>query len=103
MTSVESLLPPLLFLFAALVDGEEPVLDGQGQDGHGGAVVDPGAGVVRRAAGPEPAGLWTIVVQEQEMKHLTVHLPVLTADLEHALRRVVDAVEEMRIILLQDL
>src|SRR5262245_18380652 len=74
---------------AALVDGEEAILDRQRQDSHGGRV----EGAIAVAA--IPGTTHPLVLQEHVVQLRTVKLPVVAAELKGRLRAVIDHVEEV--------
>src|SRR5205823_1466417 len=82
-------------LLAALVDGQEAVLDGQGEDGHGGAVVGAEPDVVGVTA---PAAVLALLAQQEVAEPRLVGAPVVVAELEHGLGAVVDGVEEVPLV-----
>src|SRR5438874_1119753 len=74
-------------LFAALIDGQEAILDGHRQDSHRSAV----GGAELRVVPGSGRGL---VIQQRLVQMRTEELPIVSAELEGGLRTVIERVEE---------
>src|SRR5262249_7805135 len=80
---------PLLPPFIALVDRQKSILHRQGQDAHGGAVAR------ADAVAADPGAVVALVVEESLEELGLVIFPVVAAELEHRLRAIIDAIEEV--------
>ncbi len=78
---------------SSLINRQVAILNGQGQNTHGRAIVASGGLVV--AVTGEPAPVLLLVLVENRRELLLISLECLVADLEHGLRAVVSFVEEV--------